>query len=114
MTDATAGKHDGPRESAGELIGRLLAPLVGAISHARRARMVHPDGRTFLAGVQAVESASTLASIGAALAGPALARFSGALWRRGSGRHDVLGVALRFRHQSSTEAHALPDDQDLL
>ena len=105
---------DRAREGAGDLIGRLLAPLVAPISRARRARMFHPDGRTFVARVEPIESDSSLASVGAALAGAGLARFSGALWRRGFEHLDVLGVALRFRHERITDAFALPGDQDLL
>ena len=105
---------DEGREDAGERIGRVLAPLVASISRARRARMFHPDGRTFIARVEAIESESALACIGATLAGSAIARFSGALWRRGFEHLDVLGVALRFRKERITDAVALPGDQDLL
>jgi hypothetical protein len=59
--------------------------------------MFHPDGSTFVARVEPLAMESSLAGIGRLLAGPALARFSGALWRRGFEHLDVLGVALRFR-----------------
>ena len=102
------------REDVGERIGRLLAPCVASISRARKARMFHPDGRTFVARVEAIETESTLACVGAALEGSAIARFSGALWRRGFEHLDVLGAALRFRREPITDALARPGDQDLL
>ena len=107
-------KSDQGREHAGERIGRFLAPLVASVSHARRARMFHPDGRTFVARVEPIESESSLARVGVTLTGSAIARFSGALWRRGFEHLDVLGVALRLRNGRITDAVALPGDQDLL
>jgi hypothetical protein len=101
------------RERAGEKLGDLLAPLIAGVSRARHARMFHPDGRTFTAHVDPLDSAE-FGALGASLAGTALARFSGALWRRGFEHFDVLGVALRFRPTPQVDAIARPGDQDLL
>lgn len=104
----------GARENAGELIGRLLAPGIASISRARRARMFHPDGRTFVGRVDPIKAEGSLGGVGTVLAGFALARFSGALWRRGFEHLDVLGVALRFRREPIEDPVARPGDQDLL
>lgn len=104
----------GAREDAGDAIGRLLAPAAAYVSRARHARMFHPDGSTFIARVEPLSMESSLASIGRLLGGPALARFSGALWRREFEHLDVLGVALRFQRVASSSPVALASDQDLL
>lgn len=104
----------GARENAGEVIGDLLAPLVASASRARQARMFHPDGQTFIGSVEAIPGDGPLACMGATLAGHALVRFSGALWRRGFPHLDVLGVAMRLRSEPISDTVARPDDQDLL
>lgn len=76
--------------------------------------MFHPDGRTFVAHVDPIEAEGSLGSVGTTLAGCALARFSGALWRRGFEHFDVLGIALRIRDESIADTVALPGDQDPL
>ena len=40
------------REATGDLVSRVLSPVVAVLSHARHARMFHPDGLTFLARVE--------------------------------------------------------------
>ena len=102
------------RESVGNLVGHILAPGIATISRARHARMFHPDGRTFVARVDAIPSDGPLGAIGRQLEGPALARFSGALWRRGVEHLEVLGAALRFRYGEVVTPETLPSDQDLL
>lgn len=105
---------DSTREVGGRALGHLLAPGIALVSRSRRARMFHPDGITMLARVDPIASASDLSHLGARLAGGALARFSGALWRRGFEHLDVLGIALRFRDAPLDDAQARPGDQDIL
>ena len=103
------------RELAGSVAGLLLSPLAALIGHARKGRVFHPLGRTFRARVEADANVSGVwAELAARLSGPALARFSGALWRGGFEGCDVLGVALRFRESESATTEILSSDQDLL
>ncbi len=85
------------REAAGAIAGMLVAPVVGAVSWLRGARMFHPDGVTFRGRVDRHPACpADFIALAERLCGPALARFSAALWRRGFEHLDVLGVALRF------------------
>ncbi|HEX2672824.1 MAG TPA: hypothetical protein VHM25_18195 [Polyangiaceae bacterium] len=103
------------RETAGLWLGRLLAPVTASISHARHARMFHPVGRTFQAKIEVEpDLGKPWKELAARLSGPALARFSGALWRGNFEHWDVLGVALRLRENDSISPQCLPSDQDLL
>ena len=110
---------------AGLIVGRLLAPLTGALSAWRRARMFHPVGSLFEAvaevpsedqsrvtGDSDPEGKHMVALLRSRLLGPVLARFSGALWKTGSWP-DVLGCALRFS-RAPDRSSPLADDQDLL
>lgn len=102
------------RERLGEAVGAVLAPVVQRVSRARRARTFHPDGLVFQATVTALDEGDAGGGIGQRLAGSALVRCSGALWRRGPQLPDVLGVAVRFRKTDDLSAEVLPGDQDLL
>jgi len=103
------------RELAGLSAGLLLAPLAGSLSRARKARVFHPEGRTFRAQIEENSGLDgTWRALASRLRGPALARFSGALWRGGFERWDVLGVALRLRDRENTSTDPVPSDQDLL
>jgi len=103
------------RELAGVWVGRLLAPAVARISRARNARMFHPVGRTYQAKVEVEPGlAAPWRELAERLSGPALARFSGALWRGNFEHIEVLGVALRFRETMSVSAQVSGGDQDLL
>jgi len=96
-------------------VGTLVAPAIAAVSHARGARMFHPDGSTFLARVTPDSAARPeFGHLGERLSGDALARFSGALWRRGFEHLDVLGIALRFRSVDEGSPEPRAGDQDLL
>lgn len=117
MENATAPSS--PREVAGTLLGQIGAPAVAAISRLRGARMFHPDGVAFLAEVAPIAPSDASVPRGAAevatrLAGPALVRMSGALWRRGFEHLDVLGIAIRFRSTSRVTHLPAEGDQDLL
>jgi hypothetical protein len=99
------------REKLGMLAGACLAPITGALSSARRARMFHPDGLVFQATVEPRAVAPDLAQVGERLAGSALVRFSSALWRGNHEWPDVLGAAIRF---GWTPAGSAAASQDLL
>ena len=48
------------------------------------------------------------------LTGPALVRFSGALWRGAEGPFDVLGCAVRLRRDARATLERAEDDQDIV
>ena len=104
------------RGAIGQVIGILLAPVVGVGSFLRGARIFHPDGVVYRADVRADVTEGALGSLARRLAGPALVRLSGGARRAdpGTSPRDVLGVALRF----NTQAKAVPEPgsraQDLL
>jgi hypothetical protein len=84
-------------ERCGLLVGAGLAPLTASISHARSARMFHPDGVVLRAQTGPCAGLSpALHGVAERLTGPTLVRFSSAIWRGGREWPDVLGVALRF------------------
>lgn len=105
-----------PLERLGFLGGFALAPLAALLAFVRGARALHPHGVVFRARVAPMPVADAdLDRVGQALAGTALARFSGALWRHEAFLPDVLGLAIRFTDPSAPVcARALPDDQDVL
>lgn len=93
---------------SGLLGGLLLAPVTATGSFLRRARVFHPRG-VLLRGVAVPAEGSSLHhEVGARLAGPVLARFSGAWWKTRDWP-DVLGCALRFSDPGSGRS-----EQDLL
>jgi hypothetical protein len=98
-------------ERVGVALGWAAAPVFAVVSWARRARTFHPRGDAYLADVTPLPGGGAL---GEALAGFALVRFSGALWKSRWEHLDVLGCALRFRRRE--DASTAPDagDQDLL
>lgn len=101
------------RDDLGDVIGRLWSGPVAAISAARKARMFHPRGIALAARVEGTGS-GPLAELGRRLAGPALARFSGALFKADVQRFEVLGLALRFSDAPVVEATPRERDQDVL
>ncbi len=99
----------------GRAAGWLGAPAFGLVSLARRARTFHPRGATYVAAVEAHPNApAELASLAVRLSGPALVRFSGALWKHAHVLPDVLGCAIRFRASMRETAEPSAGDQDLL
>jgi hypothetical protein len=98
-------------EKLGVALGGVAAPVFALVSRLRRARTFHPRGDAFHADVTALPGGGAL---GAALAGPALVRFSGALWKSRWEHLEVLGCALRFRRHADASAEPEADDQDLL
>jgi hypothetical protein len=86
------------REALGRGIGGLLSPIVAEGSLIRGARLVHAAGVVHRAEVRAILHEGPLGELAGRLAGPAIVRFSGALFRVEPGRAlpDILGVAVRF------------------
>lgn len=99
----------------GRAAGWAAAPLFGLVSLVRHARTFHPRGPVFHATVTRHATAPEhLHALADRLAGPALVRFSGALWKHAESAPDVLGCALRLRHDRSDSAEPGAGDQDLL
>lgn len=96
-------------EKLGQWGGQVLAPLTGALSRARGARMFHPDGVLYRGVSTPLTVDAALTPLAQSLAGPVLLRFSSALWRRDREWPDVLGVAMRFLDAGSGRG-----EQDLL
>lgn len=94
----------------GRAAGWLLAPLTGALSLLRRARMFHPEGAVYRAEVSALHG--PYPGLARRLEGAALARFSTAWWRGGREWMDALGVALRLGADPGVTPRQ--GDQDLL
>jgi hypothetical protein len=101
-----------PLDTAGQLLGGLVAPFTAVLSALRQSRMFHPRGITCAARVMAEPARPELAGVAEALAGVALVRWSSALWKHGE-HTDVLGCALRFTTPPLT-IEPKPGDQDLL
>jgi hypothetical protein len=104
----------GWREQVGDVVGRLCAPAIFAITRMRDARLFHPEGHTFSG--RAIAVPGPLGSIGEQLTGRVLARCSPALSRTGREWLDVLGIALRFRPGEGPplDHSTVLGDQDLL
>jgi hypothetical protein len=108
--------HRETRMTALELLGWLSgvasAPATGLSSALRRSRMFHPSGLLCRAQVEVLPGAGAAAAVAERLAGPALVRWSSALWKRGEWI-DVLGCAIRFS-ESPLQVAPRAADQDLL
>lgn len=101
------------REALGDAIGTCWAPWIYGVARLRHGRMFHPEGLVFRGRVDQCFG-GPFAAIGRRLGSHVLARFSGALWKHGRERFDVLGIALRFSHVSVDTARPHAGDQDLL
>ncbi len=99
-----------PAEVVGTLLGWLVAPVFALTSALRRARTFHPTGHVFAADVTPVDGVQ----LGERLRGPALVRFSSALWKGDREWIDALGCALRFRRTDEPTPEASEGDQDVL
>lgn len=110
-----ANAHGDLRETIGDAIGRIWAPVISAIAHLRHARMFHPAGHTFSGRSEAIVGGN-FDALGARLDGQVLVRVSGALSKREREWFDVLGVGMRIRqgHGPAISEAAQPGDQDLL
>lgn len=90
----------------GAMLGVAIAPVVAVVSAVRGGRAVH------FAGVVCRAELHARAAAGAALAGPALVRLSGAFEPQQTTKPDVLGLLLRL--QSAATDGSVTGDQDLL
>jgi hypothetical protein len=101
--------------AAGVVFGWALSPAFGLASFARQSRVLHPRGVTYRATVLTHDKAPLeLRGLGRRLSGPALIRFSAALWKSREDWPDVLGCAIRLRGDERDTAEAGADDQDIL
>jgi hypothetical protein len=96
----------------GRALGWAVAPAFALTSRARGARTFHPRGLLFVGEVLPAGGAPT--ALGESLRGPALVRFSNALWKGGWEHLDVLGLALRLRRDPAPSVAPAEGDQDLL
>ncbi len=86
--------------------GRALTPMVKAGAAVKGDRLLHARGTTYPAEVTALAASGAAGELAGRLAGPALVRFSTALWRTRPWP-DLLGCALRLGAGG-------PGEQDLL
>lgn len=100
-------------EALGGLVGALLAPVAALGARLRGGRVLHPDGVVCAAEVVAASDEPELDALAQRLAGGAVVRLSGALWRRVDAP-EVLGCALRLRGDRPLTTAVAPPDQDLL
>lgn len=97
-------------ELLGVLVGIVLAPLVFLGSLVRGARLFHPDGVVCRAEIVPIATDGPAGALAGRLAGDALVRLSGGVFRGPGEPRDILGAALRF----GPPGLPLAGDQDLL
>ncbi|HEY2517493.1 MAG TPA: hypothetical protein VGI39_41755 [Polyangiaceae bacterium] len=101
-------------EALGRAAGWAVGPVFALASWVRDARVFHPSGVTVHAAIRKSPDAPVeLHPLADRLAGYAMVRFSGALWKR-EGKPDVLGCAVRFHRHARDKATASDGDLDLL
>jgi hypothetical protein len=102
------------REWLGHLVGSYVAPAFAAGSRLRGARLLHPRGVLHRGEVRSLaRDDDALMALGDRLAGPAIVRFSSALFR-GERAPDLLGLAVRFCSDPLPSVDPDGCDQDLL
>ncbi|WP_437953827.1 hypothetical protein WME98_26325 [Sorangium sp. So ce296] len=105
-------------DAIGRAIGGVLSPIAWQGSFLRGARLFHPDGVVYCAGVKPLAVEGEVGALAQRLGGPALVRLSGGIWRWRSAkverRPDVLGIAVRFRDSQEVTPAASAGDQDLI
>lgn len=99
--------------AVGRIAGLALAPITGATSAVRRARMFHPSGVVLSADVRSCSGDAPWGILAERLEGPALVRLSGAWWKTREWP-DVLGCAIRFARTTPLGTEPTASDQDLL
>lgn len=96
------------KELCGKVISYPLGLISFSVSFLRNARTFHPSGIVVQCEVE------NEVNIPFSFHLNALARFSGALWKRQESWKDTLGIALRFSREKVIGPYSLPDDQYLL
>ncbi len=99
-------------EAIGRVIGVVLAPMAAAAARARKGRALHPKGIVCAADVVAAAEDPVLVPLAQRLAGGAIVRMSGALWRKAD-LPEMLGCAVRLRGPRTLIPEVDPEDQDL-
>jgi hypothetical protein len=112
-TAPTTPPSPSPGETLGRILGRALAPIAHLAARVRRGPALHLAGTVCAGEVIAAADDPVLAPLAHRLAGAAVVRLSGALWRR-PGPPELLGCAIRFRNDRPLAAVVAPEDQDLL
>jgi len=87
----------------------ILSWIIFVYALIRGKRAFHAVGPLCRAEVRALDTV-----VGPRLAGPACVRLSGAFEDENSAKQDVLGMSIRFRHDSDPPEDARVGDQDLL
>lgn len=118
-----------PSEKWGQAFGKFLGLITYWVSRIRQARTFHPVGLDFRGTVvsafvpgslpelgtrDSAESGVFMRDLARRLSGPAMLRFSTALWKDENERLDVLGCAIRFRAGETFDPLPHGGDQDLL
>ena len=107
MTVQTVG------EALGRVVGAALAPVAAVMAKARGGRALHPRGTVCAAEVVAAAEDPVLVVLAHRLAGGAVVRMSGSLWRRAD-LPEMLGCAMRLRGPRTLTPEVDPQDQDIL
>ena len=100
-------------EAFGRVIGVVVAPGAAAVARTRGGRALHPKGTVCAAEVVAAAEDPELVPLARRLAGGAIVRMSGSLWRRAD-LPEMLGCAVRFRGPRTLTPEVDPEDQDVL
>lgn len=95
-------------EEIGKILGLPLGLITFSVSFLRNARTFHPSGVLAHCRVKTLEDSKI------SFHPFALARFTGAIWKKNQILPDVLGISLRFSKRPITTTDPLKDDQDLL
>ncbi|HEY0138389.1 MAG TPA: hypothetical protein VGB85_30095, partial [Nannocystis sp.] len=100
-------------EVLGRWVGKALAPVAAAAARGRKGRALHARGTVCAAEVMAGAEDPELAPLAQRLAGAAIVRMSGALWRHAT-LPEMLGCAMRLRGPRTLTPEVDPQDQDIL
>lgn len=95
-------------EEVGKILGLPLGVIAFGISFLRNARTFHPTG------ILAHCTVKTFDNSPIRFHPYALARFTGAIWKKNQVLPDVLGISFRFSEKPVTTTTPLQSDQDLL
>lgn len=119
LVPSLARADDSILSKAGDVIGKIVAPVFAEGARLRGARFFHPSGLTYTGSVRSVATDPAFAPVAKKLEGAALARLGGGLLKfkvgdKESSLPDVPGIAIRFEQPSpvaTPDSH--PGDLDL-